>query len=124
MKLYNDDNVTSVQSHEQLHQNLLPGKYAACLYPRVWYIGAVIERSDQNKDAYIKFMKRNHLVLIWPQDLQNDCWVPFTDILTIIAPPQLQGHSGRNYVGCHKVCVGCHKVCVCCRTELLIYYIQ
>ena len=43
MKLYNDDNVTSIQSHEQLHQNLHPGKYAACLYPRVWYIGAVIE---------------------------------------------------------------------------------
>ena len=103
MKLYNDDNVTSIQSHEQLHQNLQSGKYAACLYPRDWYIGAVIERSDQKKDAYIKFMKRNHLVLTWPQDLQNDCWVLFTDILTIIAPPQLQEHSGRKYVGCHKV---------------------
>ena len=48
-------------------------------------------------------MKRNHLVSTWPQDLQNDCWVPFTDVLTIIAPPQLQGHSGRKSVGCHKV---------------------
>ena len=48
-------------------------------------------------------MKRNHLVSTWPQDLQNDCWVPFTGVLIIIAPPQLQGHSGRKSVGCHKV---------------------
>ena len=54
VKLYNDDNVTSIRSHDQLsqlHQNLRPGKYAACLYHSVWYIGAVIERLDQNKDA-------------------------------------------------------------------------
>ena len=101
--LHNDDNVTSIRSHEQVHQNLQPGKYVACLYHRVWYIGAVIEQSDQNKDAYIKFMKQNHLVLTWPQDLQNECWVPFTNILTTIAPPQLQGHSRRNYVGCHRI---------------------
>ena len=72
VKLYNDDNVTSIQSREQLHQNLQPGKYVACLYHSVWYIGAVIEQSDQNKVAYIKFMKQNHLVLTWPQDLLND----------------------------------------------------
>ena len=79
VNLYNDDNVTSIRSHEQLHQNLQPGKYVACLYHSVWHIGAVIERSDQNKDAYITFMKQNHLVLTWPQDLQNECWVPFTE---------------------------------------------
>ena len=80
---------------EQLHQNLQSGKYVACLYHRVWYIGAVIEQSDQNKDANIKFMKRNHVIMTWPQDLQNECWVPFTDILTIIAPPQLQQHQQK-----------------------------
>ena len=57
VKLYNDDNVTSIRSHEQLHQNLQSEKYAACLYHRVCCIGAVIEQLDQNKDAYIKFMK-------------------------------------------------------------------
>ena len=64
--------LTSIRSHEQLHPNLQPGKYVTCLYHSVWYIGAVIERSDQNKVAYIKFMKRNYLVSTWPQDLQND----------------------------------------------------
>ena len=75
VKLYNDDNVTSIRSHEQLHQNLHPGKYVACLYHWVWYIDAVIERLDQNKDAYlyIKFMKQNHLVSTLPQELQNEC---------------------------------------------------
>ena len=58
VNLYNDDNVPSIRSHEQLHQNLQPGKYVTCLYHSVWYIGAVIERSDQNKDACIKFMKQ------------------------------------------------------------------
>ena len=89
VKLYNDDNVTLIQLREQLHRNLQPEKYVASLYHSVWYIGAVIERSDQNKVAYIKFMKRNHLVSTLPQDLQNDyLWqAPFTDILTIVAPP-------------------------------------
>ena len=69
VKLYNDDNVTSIRSHEQRHQTLQPGKYVACLYHRLWCIGAVIEQLDQNKDAYIKFIKRNHLVSTWPQHL-------------------------------------------------------
>ena len=43
VKLCNDDKVTSIRPHEQLHQNLQPGKYVACLYHSVWYIGAVIE---------------------------------------------------------------------------------
>ena len=43
VKLYNNDNVTSMRSCEQLHQNLQPGKYVACLHHSVWYIGAVIE---------------------------------------------------------------------------------
>ena len=43
-------------------------------------------------------MKQNQLILTWPQDLQNESWVPITDILPIIAPPQLQGCSGRKYM--------------------------
>ena len=31
--------------------------------------GAATEQSDQNKDAYIKFIKQNHLVSTWPQHL-------------------------------------------------------
>ena len=54
VKLYN---VTSIRSREQLHQTLQSGKYLCFLYYRVRYIGAVIKRSDQSNDAYIKFMK-------------------------------------------------------------------
>ena len=49
VKLFNDDNVTSILSHEQLHQNLRPGKYVACLYDSVWYICAVTERLDKTR---------------------------------------------------------------------------
>ena len=35
VNLYNDDNVTSIWSHKQLHQNLQPGKYVVCLYHSV-----------------------------------------------------------------------------------------
>ena len=58
----------------------------------------MIERLDQNKDVYIKFVKQNQLILTWPQDLQNESWVPFTDLLAIIASSQLQRHSRRNYM--------------------------
>ena len=57
VRLFDDDNVTSIQSYEQLHQNLQLGKYVACLYDSVWYICAVTERLDKNKGVYIKFMK-------------------------------------------------------------------
>ena len=43
---------------KQLHQNLLLGKYVACVCDSVWYIGVIIEQSDQNMDVYIKFMKQ------------------------------------------------------------------
>ena len=69
VKLFIDDNFTSILTHDQLHQNLQLGRYIACMYDSVWYIGAVIEQTDQNKDVYIRFMNRNHLALTWPQDL-------------------------------------------------------
>ena len=39
------------------------------------YIGSVIERSDQNKDVYIKLVKQNQLILTWPQDLQKESFI-------------------------------------------------
>ena len=53
-KLYNDDKVTSIWSHEQLHQNLQSENYVACLYHRAWYIEAVIEQFLlDNCDAFV-----------------------------------------------------------------------
>ena len=57
VKLY-DDTTKSVLPHLQLIENdLYPGKYVACIYDQDWFIGVITERSNKNKDVYIKFMK-------------------------------------------------------------------
>ena len=53
----------------------LENNYVSCTTEYGTFIGAVIERLDQNKDAHIKFMKQNHVVSTWPQNLQNECLV-------------------------------------------------
>ena len=58
VKLFNDDNITSIRSHEQVHQNLPPGKYDDCSHNSVWYIDTVIKQSDQNKDRIKLFAAR------------------------------------------------------------------
>ena len=90
VKLY-DDTTKSVLPHLQLIENdLYPGKYVACIYDQNWYIGVITERSNKNKDVYIKFMKQNNLVLTWPQSLKNECWIPLNDVIFIINPFKLQ----------------------------------
>lgn len=75
-----------------------PGKYIACMYDQEWYIGNIVERSEENNDVYVKFMKRSqNTALSWPQDRRNECWVPFQDILCTVSVPELQGHGGRQY---------------------------
>ena len=84
MKLFNDDSVTSIRSHEMMSSYIkiynMENMLLACITV-YGTIGAVIERSDRNKDVYIKYMKQNHSVLTWPQDLQNECWVLCTDTI-------------------------------------------
>lgn len=68
------------------------------LYDQEWYIENVVERSEENNDVYVKFMKRSqNTALSWPQDRRNECWVPFQDILCTVSVPELQGHGGRQY---------------------------
>ena len=90
VKLY-DDTTKSVLPHLQLIENdLYPGKCVACIYDQDWYIGVITERSNENKDVCVKFMKRNNLVLTWPQSLKNECWILLNDVILIINPPELQ----------------------------------
>ncbi|KAJ8027064.1 hypothetical protein HOLleu_32098 [Holothuria leucospilota] len=73
-------NAVSARQSNQ-HQ---PGKYVACINDRDWYIGNIVERSEDNSDVYVKFMKRSqNNPLSWPQGLQDECWVPFQDVLCI-----------------------------------------
>jgi len=68
------------------------------MYDQEWFIGSIIERSEEHNDVYVKFMKQSHnTTLSWPQDRRNQCWVPFQDILCVISAPELQGHGGLQY---------------------------
>ena len=75
-----------------------PGKYIACIYDQQWHIGIIMKRSEEENDVYVKFMKRNsNDVLSWPQNTNDECWIPFQNVLCFISAPEPQGHSGRNY---------------------------
>ena len=75
-----------------------PGKYIASLYEYEWYIGIIIERSEEHSDVFVKFMKRSKdTILSWPQNMQDQCWVPFQDIICTISSPVLEGRLGRQY---------------------------
>ena len=92
------ENLESIFSQPRINEDCLqPGQYVACLYDNHWYIGAITQRSDINKDLYIKIMRRNQQILFWPQDLKNECWILFQDIICLISAPQLHGRSGQQY---------------------------
>ena len=86
---------------KSLHTNLTlfqPGKYVACLYNQQWHIGVIHERCEEENDVYVKFMKKSSgEVLSWPQNVTDECWIPFQDILCIVEAPKPQGHSVQNY---------------------------
>ena len=87
-----DDTIKSVLPHLKLIENdLHPKKYVACINDQNWYIGAITEYFDVNKDVYIKFMKQNYLFLTW---LNNECWISINDLIFIINIPQQPVQSG------------------------------
>jgi len=73
------------------------GTYVACLYDSEWYIGCIVERSDENQDVLVKFMKRSRQTLSWPENSKDECWVPFDHVLCVVSVPHVTGHSARHY---------------------------
>ena len=77
--------------------NLLnPGQYIACVYDGNWWLGLVLEYSEENQDYHIKFMtpKGPSRYFKWP--IRDDIlWVPQGDILCIIEP--LATKTGKSY---------------------------
>ena len=71
---------------ELISQFFQPGKYIACIYDQQWHIRIIMKRSEKEND-----------VLSWPQNTNDECWIPFQDVLCFISAPEHQGHSGRNY---------------------------
>ncbi len=43
-----------------------PRKYIACKFDLKWFIGIIIDRSEEESDVLVRFMERNDMVLSWP----------------------------------------------------------
>ena len=66
------------------------GKYIACLYDKEWYIGCIVDRSDEEGDINVNSMKWNAQGrLSWPFIMRGHtcCWVPFDNVLCIVNAP-------------------------------------
>ena len=55
-----DDHSTVVGRDQSVSEldtaELQPGKYVVSMYDKEWYIGCIVERSDENDDVFINFM--------------------------------------------------------------------
>lgn len=59
-----EENLESILSQPQINEDCLQaGQYVACLHDNHWDIGAITQRSNINKDLYIKFIRRNQHIL-------------------------------------------------------------
>ena len=97
-----DDHYDVVAKEQQVVVNdaeLQPGKYVACIYDKDWFVGCIVDRSDETCDVFVNFMKHSKTGLLsWPPSVrQNTCWVPFQNIICIVSAPELQGQSTRFY---------------------------
>ena len=98
-----DDHSTVVGRDQSVSEldtaELQPGKYVASMYDKEWYIGCIVERSDENDDVFINFMQHSKTGLLsWPASVRkNACWVPFQNIVCLVSAPELQGQSARFY---------------------------
>ena len=76
----------------------VPAAYVACVYDKNWFLGNVIEASEENRDIRVNLMKRSvsATVFTWPRR-EDKCWVPVTQILCTIKSLNVQSAAGRCY---------------------------
>ena len=75
-----------------------PGRYIACMYDDIWYVGLILEYSEENEDFCVKFMSRKGFNLNWISDTRSSqCWVPYKNIICSIDAPEIKGSTAREY---------------------------
>ena len=73
--------------------------YVACCYNFKWWIGIILSINEEWQDAEVKFLHPHGPAekFFWPQDRDDICHVPFSQIICTINPPT-PVTSGRSYV--------------------------
>ena len=70
----------------------------AVVYDDDWYVGCILERSDEHQDIMVNFMHRSGPVkLLWPAK-RDECNVPFNHVLCSVPVPMSLASSGRYYM--------------------------
>lgn len=79
-------------------EDLKNGCYVAAIYDERWYVGVILEISEENADARIKFMHNKVGInnFFWPSR-DDICFIPFAKIISLIEIPVLAASTGRNY---------------------------
>ena len=73
------------------------GKYVAAVYSDEWYIGVITDRSTENQDVLLSFMRRNKRTQALTWGSNENCWVPFANILRVVPSPDVTGRTARQY---------------------------
>ena len=79
-------------------EDLKNDRYVAAIYDERWYIGVILEISEENHDARIKLMHNKVGInnFFWPSR-DDICFIPFAKIISLIEIPVLAVITGRNY---------------------------
>ena len=96
MKRISNDTINDVHkfNDSKLLRNLTtyqPGKYIACYYDKIWYIGVILKWSNENQNVKVKFMTPKRLNLQWANDLVSVGY--HLQKLYGISPPLAKGQN-------------------------------
>lgn len=88
----------TVDSRTREVVNIIPEKFYAVIYDYKWWIGKVLDKCEEERDAKVQFMhppgpSGNYF---WPSKT-DCCWVPYENILQEIPVPLTSSVSGRTY---------------------------
>lgn len=81
-----------------LNTNVQPGQYICCVYDSKWWLGNVMETSDEHEDLRVQFMHPHgpNRTFHWPASI-DDCWVPNIHVLCVVSALNATT-TGRRYL--------------------------
>lgn len=97
--VFTNVNISTMQQNYTIPlASLSPGIYIACVYDEKWFLGNIVEISEENQDILIKFMKQSisSNTFTWPHR-EDICWVPIMHVLCKISSLKVQSATGRCY---------------------------